>query len=84
MTRAWVLIACGFWESHMKYLKTGGIVLGVLSILMGVVWVLQGVNVLPGSFMTGDLQWSYRGGALAVFGLVLLLVSMRKTKTNGS
>lgn len=64
----------------MKYLKTGGIVLGGLSILMGVVWVLQGINVLPGSFMTGDLQWSYRGGALAVFGLVLLLVSMRKTK----
>lgn len=68
----------------MKYLKTGGIVLGALCILMGVVWVLQGVNVLPGSFMTGDLQWSYRGGALAVFGLVLVLVSMRKTKTNGS
>lgn len=66
----------------MKYLKTGGIVLGALCILMGVVWVLQRVNVLPGSFMTGDLQWSHRGGALAVFGLVL--VSMRKTKTTGS
>lgn len=64
----------------MKYLKTGGMVLGGLFMLMGGVWVLQGVNVLPGSFMTGDLQWSYRGGALAVFGLVLLLVSMRKTK----
>lgn len=68
----------------MKYLKVGGIVLGALSILMGVVWVLQGINVLPGSFMTGDLQWSFRGGALAVFGLVLLMVSMRKTKANGS
>lgn len=68
----------------MKYLKTGVVVLGALCILMGVVWVLPGVNVLPGSFMTGDLQWSYRGGALAVFGLVLVLVSMRKTKTNGS
>ena len=27
--------------------------------LMGVIWFLQGVNILPGSFMTGQIQWAY-------------------------
>lgn len=46
--------------------------LGLLFVLMGGVWILQGVNILPGSFMTGDIQWSYRGAALAAVGAGLL------------
>ncbi len=48
---------------------------------MGAVWILQGVNILPGSFMTGQMIWAYRGAATAVVGLVLLLVSLRKRKS---
>jgi hypothetical protein len=33
-------------------------------LLVGCIWILQGVNILPGSFMTGDIKW-------AVFGLIL-------------
>jgi hypothetical protein len=36
-------------------------------LLIGVVWILQGLNILPGSFMTGDIKW-------AVFGAILVLV----------
>ena len=68
----------------MKYLKVGGIILGALCVLMGVVWIFQGINVLPGSFMTGDINWSYRGGVLAVVGLVVLFISLRKPRANGS
>lgn len=68
----------------MKHLKTAGMIVGALCILMGMVWIFQGINVLPGSFMTGDIDWSYRGGVLAVVGLVLVFVSMRKSKTGGS
>jgi hypothetical protein len=68
----------------MKYLKTAGIVVGALCVLMGVVWIFQGINVLPGSFMTGDIDWSYRGGVLAVVGLVVLLLSLRKSGAKGS
>jgi uncharacterized membrane protein HdeD (DUF308 family) len=42
-----------------------------LVFLMGVVWFLQGVNVLPGSFMTGQIEWSVYG-ALAVFAAAAL------------
>ena len=34
--------------------------------LIGVVWFLQGVNILPGSFMTGQIEWAIYG-AVAVF-----------------
>lgn len=66
----------------MKYLKIGGIVVGALCVLMGVVWIFQGINVLPGSFMTGDVNWSYRGGVLAVLGLVLVFLSLRKSRAS--
>lgn len=52
-------------------------VLGVLFIAVGIIWVLQGINVLPGSFMTGQIQWAYRGGIAVVAGAALLLVARR-------
>jgi hypothetical protein len=68
----------------MKYLKIGGAIIGALCVLMGMVWVLQGINVLPGSFMTGNIEWSYRGGVLAVAGIVLLFVSLAMGRKKGS
>jgi hypothetical protein len=53
-------------------------ILGSLLALGGLVWILQGVNVLPGSFMTGDLRWAYRGAGALVVGIVLIIVSFRK------
>ncbi len=52
-------------------------VLGVLFILGGAVWFLQGINVLPGSFMSGQSQWAVRGGLLALLGLVLIVFASR-------
>ena len=31
---------------------------GVVLMLMGGIWFLQGINLLPGSFMTGQIQWA--------------------------
>lgn len=36
-------------------------VISVLVFLAGGVWFLQGINVLPGSFMTGNPQWTING-----------------------
>jgi hypothetical protein len=56
-------------------------VIGVLMVLIGAIWFLQGINVLGGSPMTGQTRWVVIGGAVAVAGLVLLLrVSRRKQR----
>jgi uncharacterized membrane protein YphA (DoxX/SURF4 family) len=52
-------------------------VLAILLIAVGVIWILQGINVLPGSFMTGQIQWAWRGGIAAAVGVLLLLLAMR-------
>ena len=45
-------------------LKTVVKVVAVLFFLAGGIWFLQGINVLPGSFMTGDPQWAINGGII--------------------
>lgn len=52
-------------------------ILGVLLILGGGVWILQGINVLPGSFMTGQIKWAIYGGISAVVGIALLVLANR-------
>jgi hypothetical protein len=55
-------------------------VVGVLMVLMGTIWFLQGANVLTAgrSFMIGDPHWEYYGGATAVVGLAVLVAAGRK------
>ena len=53
-------------------------VVGVLFLLMGCVWFLQGINILPGSFMTGQTKWAVYGGLLAVAGIGLLVSTGRR------
>jgi hypothetical protein len=52
-------------------------VFGVMLILAGGVFFLQGINILPGSFMTGDPQWAVIGGIMIVAGTGLILWSNR-------
>ena len=56
-------------------------VVSVLLVLIGCVWFLQGINVLPGSFMTGQTRWAVRGGILVIAGIVGLLYANRKRKS---
>lgn len=53
-------------------------VIAALLILSGGIWVLQGINILPGSFMTGDPQWAVNGGISIVIGAGLFWFSNRK------
>jgi hypothetical protein len=52
-------------------------VLAVLLILMGIVWFLQGVDILPGSFMTGRTEWAVYGGVAAFVGIGLRMLALR-------
>jgi hypothetical protein len=60
-------------------MKTAGYVLSGLLILTGIVWFLQGINVLPGSFMTGQIEWAIAGVVSAAFGVGLALGLRRRT-----
>ena len=53
-------------------------VVGVLCLLMGSVWILQGINILPGSFMTGQTKWAIYGGLLVAAGIGLLISANRR------
>jgi uncharacterized membrane protein HdeD (DUF308 family) len=54
-------------------------ILGVLFLIVGCIWFLQGINVLPGSFMTGQRQWAVYGALLALAGIAILLRPRRRT-----
>jgi hypothetical protein len=53
-------------------------VAGVLCLVIGCTWFLQGINVLPGSFMTGQTKWAVYGGVLFVVGIVVLIAANRR------
>ena len=59
-------------------MKIIGNVVGVLLVLVGFVWFLQGIGVLPGSFMTGQTRWAvYGGGAIAIGAGALIRANRR-------
>ncbi|HEV2281239.1 MAG TPA: hypothetical protein VGX75_02470 [bacterium] len=53
-------------------------VLGVIMVASGGVWFLQGIRVLPGSFMTGSRFWMVTGALLGLAGLALFLDGARR------
>lgn len=58
-------------------------ILGALLVLMGAIWFLQGINILPGSFMTGQTRWAIYGGVAILAGiLVLVAANRRRAGTN--
>jgi uncharacterized Tic20 family protein len=57
------------------------IVVGAVALLVGAVFAGQGANLVPGSSMTGDLTWLYIGLALAILGIVLLVVGIRRRRS---
>ena len=58
-------------------------VIGVLLLLMGPIWFLQGANVLTvgNSPMIGDTRWEFYGALAALIGAAVLVFSWRKTSS---
>jgi hypothetical protein len=48
------------------------IALGVVLVLIGAVWTLQGLGYLAGSSMTGVKMWAVVGPIVGIVGLVAL------------
>lgn len=55
-----------------------GIALGVLMVVMGGIWTLQGLGYIEDSAMTDQSIWAILGPVLAGFGVALVIVAARR------
>ena len=56
------------------------IIVGAIALVIGAVFAGQGANLIPGSSMTGDKMWLYIGLVLAVVGVILIVVGVRRRR----
>ena len=61
-------------------MRNGLRIFAYLLIFTGVIWFLQGINILPGSFMTGQIEWAVYGCISAIVGLVLIFLARRSKR----
>jgi hypothetical protein len=69
-------------ESIVRRVRRGVLVaLAIFCDLTGIVWILQGIGVLPGSFMTGQIMWAAIGAVLLLASGLLLWAAYRPTSS---
>ena len=51
-----------------------------LLILAGVMWFLQGINVVPGSAMAGETKWAIIGAVCVAVGIVAWIFAARRRR----
>jgi hypothetical protein len=64
-----------FGGEFMKILVN---IVGGIIFLGGLVFFLQGINVLPGSYMTGDPKWAMIGAVMMVVGVGSFVFTSRR------
>ncbi len=52
------------------------VVIGVILGVVGLVWTLQGLNVLGGSVMSGSPMWATIGPIVLIVGVVMIAVAV--------
>ena len=57
-------------------MRSIGLIVGALLIVVGGVWTIQGYGTLKGSFMTGSHMWMWIGIACVVAGVLILVASL--------
>lgn len=65
----------------MRWLPLVG---GIVLILLGGLWLLQGIGILGGSVMTGQTFWAIIGLILLLVGIVLCMRGLRRGPTTPS
>ncbi len=54
---------------------------GVIATIAGIIWALQGFGVIGGSFMSGNSVWAIIGPIVAVAGLLLTAIGIRRARS---
>ncbi len=55
---------------------------GMLAVVIGAVWALQGLNVLTDSQMSDNRIWAIIGPVVALGGLTLIVIGVRTRSRN--
>jgi hypothetical protein len=64
------------WHIFNRVMRTVSSLIGIAMILMGIVWMLQGLNLaFRVGFMVGDYHWTIYGAILALVGAAQLVWS---------
>jgi len=58
------------FNNEEPFMKLWGNGAAVIAVIVGAVWILQGANILGGSFMSGQSLWLYIGIVLAIAGVI--------------
>jgi len=61
-------------------MRIAGTIIGIILILVGGLWTLQGSNVIGGSVMSGQSQWLYVGIVLLIVGVIALWWTYRRRR----
>jgi len=56
------------------------VVIGLFAALAGLVWTLQGLGYVGGSFMSGATVWAVVGPIVAIVGLVLITIGLNSRR----
>jgi hypothetical protein len=59
------------------------VVVGALIGVAGIIWTLQGLGYVTGSFMTGATLWAVIGPVIALAGLVLIAFGLLRRRVPG-
>ena len=71
------------WPTFNSVMRIVSSLIGIAMILMGIVWMLQGLNLaFRVGFMVGNYHWTIYGAILALAGIAQLIWS--NTRQRGS
>lgn len=54
------------------------VIVGLVAVLLGGVWALQGIGVIGGSVMSNSPTWVVIGAVVVVLGLLTIVLGTRK------
>jgi hypothetical protein len=60
--------------------RTTMLAVGVVLVVVGALWFLQGIDVVGGSGMSGKTLWAVIGPVVALAGLGLVVAGARRTR----
>jgi hypothetical protein len=54
---------------------------GAVLVVVGIIWLLQGTGVLGGSTMTGATVWAVIGPVVAIVGVAMVAIGVRRRRS---